>query len=560
MSIFDHIIQRRSSLDNLAEHRNNNRKKASGRIRIKTRSHEVLDYHTARPLFEDITSVDPLSFPGYAEKAADLTRRSGRADAFSCVQGTIEGHPVICVELLADFLMGSMGTAVGEAVCRSAELASKQKVPLIVFSASGGARMQEGMFSLMQMAKTSAAIRRFSDAGGLYLSIMLHPTTGGVTASFASQGDIIIAEPGALIGFAGPRVIEQTIRTTLPEGFQRAEFQKENGFVDMVVPQPKLRNTLSLLLQHHNGGLLSKAPAVTGLITLANQTSLNEGLESSAGSAEEKSSSPDASAATKQKTPFEHVELSRHLSRPRARAFISQLFDDFIELHGDRQFRDDPSLIAGVASFAGLPVTVAAHLKGSNLNENIGCNFGMPHPEGYRKFIRLAKQADKFGRPIITLIDTPGAYPGAEAEERGQGEAIARCLFELSGLKVPVIAVVTGEGGSGGALALGLADRIYMYENAVYSVLSPEGFASILWKDASLAEKAASVMKMTAQDLLGFEMIDGIIKEPVGGAHKDPVTAIETLRAVLHAALVELCAKDEALLLAERYQKYRKFS
>ncbi|MDR0888455.1 MAG: acetyl-CoA carboxylase carboxyltransferase subunit alpha [Coriobacteriales bacterium] len=258
-------------------------------------------------------------------------------------------------------------------------------------------------------------------------------------------------------------------------------------------------------------------------------------------------------------TAEQRVEIARNQKRPHVRAFIDGLFEGFIELHGDRHFADDRALIGGIATFEGIPVTVAGHVKGADLNENIACNFGMPNPEGYRKFIRLARQAEKFGRPVITFIDTPGAYPGIGAEERGQGEAIAQCLYTLSELKTPIVAVVTGEGGSGGALALGLADYVIMYEHAIYSVLSPEGFASILWKDAKRSHEAAEVMKLTSDDLYSFGMIDAIVGEPEGGAHTEPVGAIQTLRPALHDALEYTRGMDINTLLEKRYEKYRKF-
>jgi acetyl-CoA carboxylase carboxyl transferase subunit beta len=250
MDILRIFRERKQRLDEMAKQRKDKRR-AHARIQIKSRIDEVLDPRSGTRLFEDIRASDPLAFPGYAEKTADLVRRSGRPDAFICATGTINGRKVVCAELLSDFLMGSMGVAVGEAVTRSVEYAAQQRLPLIIFSASGGARMQEGMFSLMQMAKTSAAIRRFSDTGGLFISVLTHPTTGGVTASFASLGDIILAEPDALIGFAGPRVIEQTIGSTLPEGFQRSEFQLAHGFIDAIVDRAALRTTLSRILKLH---------------------------------------------------------------------------------------------------------------------------------------------------------------------------------------------------------------------------------------------------------------------------------------------------------------------
>ena len=256
-------------------------------------------------------------------------------------------------------------------------------------------------------------------------------------------------------------------------------------------------------------------------------------------------------------TAEDRVFLARHPERPHIDETISALFTDFFEQRGDRQCKEDAAILGGVARFHGMPVTVIGHRKGSTLEENLACNFGMPGPEGYRKALRLMKQAEKFGRPIITFIDTPGAYPGKDAEERGQGEAIARNLMEMSGLTVPVIAVVTGEGSSGGALALGVANHILMLENAVYSVLSPEGFASILWKDATRHAEACDVMKLTAQDLLGFGVIDEVIPEPMGGAQTDPKRLFACLDVALDKNLASLCKMSGNALTNQRYKKFR---
>ena len=257
-------------------------------------------------------------------------------------------------------------------------------------------------------------------------------------------------------------------------------------------------------------------------------------------------------------TPEQKVLMARYPRRPKIGQYLSALFTDFFVQRGDRQCREDRSILGGIALFHGRPVTVLGHLKGSNLEENLACNFGMPGPEGYRKALRLMKQAEKFGRPVITFIDTPGAYPGMEAEERGQGEAIARNLAEMSRLRVPVISIVTGEGSSGGALALGLADRILMLENAYYSVVTPEGCASILWKDPKKRDEACLALKLTAQDLLGFGVIDGIIPEAVGGAQRDTKTLFERIDRELLQALHALDGKDADTLVRERYTKYRR--
>ena len=257
-------------------------------------------------------------------------------------------------------------------------------------------------------------------------------------------------------------------------------------------------------------------------------------------------------------TPEQKVLMARYPKRPKIGQYLSALFTDFFVQRGDRQCREDRSILGGIALFHGRPVTVLGHLKGSNLEENLACNFGMPGPEGYRKALRLMKQAEKFGRPVITFIDTPGAYPGMEAEERGQGEAIARNLAEMSRLRVPVISIVTGEGSSGGALALGLADRILMLENAYDSVVTPEGCASILWKDPKKRDEACLALKLTAQDLLGFSVIDGIIPEAVGGAQRDTRTLFERIDRELLQALHALDGKDADTLVRERYTKYRR--
>lgn len=255
--------------------------------------------------------------------------------------------------------------------------------------------------------------------------------------------------------------------------------------------------------------------------------------------------------------PWDRVQVARHPERPTTLDYIRDIFQDFIELHGDRSYGDDAAIVGGVASFNGNPITVIGHQRGKDTKENIRRNFGMPHPEGYRKALRLMKQAEKFGRPIVCFIDTKGAYPGKAAEERGQSEAIARNLFEMAGLKVPVISVVIGEGGSGGALALGVGNHVHMLENSTYSVISPEGAASILWKDAALAQKAAEAMKITAPDLKAMGIVDEIIPEALGGAHRDPKQQAVYMGEVLEKSIVELSKLSEEQLVDTRYDKFR---
>lgn len=404
--------------------------------------------------------------------------------------------------------------------------------------------MQEGMISLMQMAKTAAAVKKHSEAGLLYVAVLTEPTTGGVTASFAMLGDIILSEPGAMIGFAGPRVIEQTIGQKLPAGFQRAEFQVEHGFVDKIVQRQSMRNELAQILAMHQKTMGHRFAAWR----------LSRGLRP------ELLRSADGSVDAQELTAWERVHTARRSDRPTAMQYIDKLFTDFIEFHGDRYFRDDPAVVGGIAYFHGVPVTVVAQQKGKGAYEEIiKRNFGMPSPDGYRKAIRLMKQAEKFNRPIICFVDTPGAFCGMDAEERGQGEAIARNLYEMSALKVPVLSVVIGEGGSGGALAMGVGDEVWMLENATYSVLSPEGFAAILWKDASRAEEAASVMKITARDLLELKVIERIIEE------KQPVTMddMQDVCAQLDAGIVAFLRRytlwTGRRIRENRYRRFRGF-
>ncbi|MCU9614191.1 acetyl-CoA carboxylase carboxyl transferase subunit alpha [Caldibacillus lycopersici] len=254
--------------------------------------------------------------------------------------------------------------------------------------------------------------------------------------------------------------------------------------------------------------------------------------------------------------PWDRVQIARHADRPTSLDYINLLFEDFFECHGDRLFGDDEAIIGGIAKYKGTPITVIGHQRGKDTKENIRRNFGMPHPEGYRKALRLMKQAEKFNRPVICFIDTKGAYPGKAAEERGQSEAIARNLFEMAGLTVPIICVIIGEGASGGALAIGVGNHVYMLENSWYSVISPEGAASILWRDAAYAKQAAESMKITAKDLKELEVIDGIIPEVKGGAHKDVTKQAELIDAMLSESLQQLQRLSKEELINHRYEKY----
>ena len=479
---------------------------------------------------------NPLDFRGYTEKVEALRVKTGLDEAVVTGKATICGYPVVIGVCDGRFMMASMGHAVGEKITRAVERATEERLPVVLFTCSGGARMQEGIISLMQMAKTSAALKRHSDAGFLYIPVLTDPTTGGVTASFAMLGDIILAEPGALIGFAGPRVIEQTIGQKLPEGFQRAEFLLEHGFVDRIVTRDEMKEVLGQILKMHT-------------VTDEKKEDCPE---------KKKENRKNISAVKENVSAWGRVLKSREKERPVGKDYIDRLFTDFVELHGDRYYKDDPAVVGGIAYFHGKAVTVIAQCKGKTTKENLERNFAMPSPEGYRKALRLMKQAEKFQRPVICFVDTPGAFCGMEAEERGQGEAIARNLYEMSALKVPVLSIVIGEGGSGGALALAVADEVWMMENAVYSVLSPEGFASILWKDSKRASEAAGVMRLTAADLKELKVIEEIICEPEVYREDTMVPVLCELEEKMEHFLEQYGSLSEKQLTDRRYDRFRR--
>lgn len=542
------------------------------RIEPRVRITLTVDADSFREWDAELVGNDPLAFDGYEEKLQQLRESTGIKEAVLTGEALIGGIRTAIGVMSADFLMGSMGTAVGEKITRMIERATKERLPVVLFCCSGGARMQEGIFSLMQMAKTSQALKKHDEAGLLYVPVLTDPTTGGVTASFAMLGDVILAEPDALIGFAGPRVIRQTIGQKLPAGFQSAEFLQKHGFVDRVAGREQMRKTLAVLLRS-----AERRQDISGVREAAAKTGASGCAASDVEGAAERGVSDGEcregtsvcvetdgeglfgrGASEDDCDAWERVQRARSADRPHTREYIAKVFDGFMELHGDRVFGDDRAVIGGIASIEGQYVTVIGQQKGRGAKENKRRNFGMPNPEGYRKALRLAKQAEKFGRPVIFLVDTPGAFCGIEAEERGQGEAIARNLCELSDLRVPVLSIITGEGGSGGALAFAVANEVWMLENAVYSVLSPEGFAAILWKDGKRAREAAAVMKMTAAELVGAGIIEKVIPEPVP-ADKDDMEALAAdLRREILRFLKRYRETSGEEIARARYQRFRR--
>jgi acetyl-CoA carboxylase carboxyl transferase subunit beta len=429
----------------------------------------------------------------------------------------------VIVVLDFSFMGGSMGCVVGEKVALAFELAVKKKLPVVAVVSSGGARMQEGMLSLMQMAKTAAAAKRLHVARLPFISVLTNPTTGEVYASFANLGDVIVAEPHALVGLASLRTVEEATGGPLPEGSHTAEFQLEHGMIDLVVDRNKLRELLSILLY-----LLSSRYRLT--LT--------------------KKRLPYQEPGQPLKSAWEEVQLARHEKRPTALDYITRITSGFVELHGDRLYGDDKSIVCGLAELSGQAVVIIGQERDRG-GERI-------YPEGFRKAQRAMRLAAKFDLPVITLIDTPGAYPGLEAEERGVGEAIASTMALMSDLPAPIVSTIIGEGGSEGALAMGVADRILMLENAIYSVISPEGAASIIYRDATKAEELAPALKLTARDCKELEVVDVIVPEPEGGAHRDPEEAARQLKIFLVRELLEIQRLSLSKLLKARYKKFRR--
>lgn len=532
-----------------------------------------IEFLTEADSFEEwdtgLSTENPLHMIGYPDKIKALQDKTKLDEAVVTGKARIGENEVALMVMDGRFLMASMGEVVGEKIARGVERATKEKLPVIIFTCSGGARMQEGMTSLMQMAKTSAALKRHSDAGLLYVTVLTDPTTGGVTASFAMLGDIILAEPKALIGFAGPRVIEQTIHKKLPKGFQRSEFLLKHGFIDKIVERKDMKVVLEQILTMHR--LTTKHSAITNNtgavseiktdLNTVNPSSKREDVQAVSNKNAGKSRKQKLSLAQKKragkKTAWERVLTSREKDRPVGEDYIYGLFEEFIEFHGDRNFGDDAAICGGIAYFQGKPVTVIAQMKGKSTAENIARNFGMPEPEGYRKALRLMKQAEKFHRPIICFVDTPGAFCGMEAEERGQGEAIARNLYEMSALKTPILSVLIGEGGSGGALAMAVADEVWILENAVYSILSPEGYAAILWKDGSQAARAAKAMKLTSYDLYKAGFVEKIIPEPEVYTLDSIINVFDNLEENISVFLKNSKSMTEEERVEQRYQRFR---
>lgn len=484
---------------------------------------------------EDIISRNLIGFPNYDNKLKKLKDELDINEAVITGKGKISNNEVYFGVMDYRFIMGSMGSAVGEKLTRMIERATKEAKPIVIFSASGGARMQEGIISLYQMAKVVAAIEEHDRKGLMYISVLTDPTTGGVMASFASIADVIIAEPNATIGFAGKRVAKNFNNTI--NNFQTSEFHLESGHVDILCERRNLRNTIAgiieLYIERFNDNKSKLTVEECEDKNISNNTLINISA-------------------------WERVKLARNPNRPNFQDYKNNIFDNFIELHGDRISKDDKSIITGIGTINGIPVTAILSAKGKNLDENVIRNFGMAKPEGYRKVIRVAKLSEKFGVPVVCFIDTPGADSGIEAEKMGQASAIANSIKEFTKLAVPVISIIIGEGESGGALAIGVADWIFMLENSIYSIISPEGCASILFKDSSRAKEVAEYLKLTADELLKLNIINEIIPESKNGINIGKEVLINDIKTKLFNKIVELLQIDINTLLIKRSENLRK--
>ena len=480
----------------------------------------LADEGTFKEIGKKLFSADPLKFcdpTSYRTRLREAERRTGLYEAALSGEACLDGRPLVLISLEFDFLGGTMGSVVGEKVARAFGVATRRKLPVVSILASGGARIQEGMLALMQMAKTATAVAEHRAARLPYLSVLTNPSFGGTFASFGSLGDILIGEPRAEIGFVGARVVEGTIAEKIPKDERRAETLLAHGMIDMVVPRRALRNRLAVLVSELSPNRDAGWPTVQL-----------------------------APTPTTDRPAHEVMALARRDDRPRARDYIARIFSSFVELHGDRCYGDDPAIVGGIANLRGRSVVLIAQSGRS-----------MPMPEGFRKAHRLLRLAEKLNLPVVTFVDTPGAFPGLEAEHRGIALTIGENLAALAVLTVPIVNIVIGEGGSGGALALGLADIILMQENAIYSVIAPEGAAAILLHDATKTDALVSELRLRALDLLELGVIDDIVPEPPGGAHRDPDAAARLVMERLVHHLQALSGTKPRRLVRRRADRYR---
>lgn len=495
------------------------------------RIESVVDHASFKETNRSLVSMDPLSFStriSYKERIVRDQRRTGLTEAAVTGTCSIGGAMTILIVLDFGFMGGTMGCVVGEKVSLALELATKRRIPAVAIVTSGGARIQEGILSLMQMAKSSIAACKLDERGLPFISVLANPTTGQTFASFANLADIILAEPGAIVGFSPIRDVQPQLASARSVWSHTAEYHLKHGMLDAIIDRTQLRNRLAVLLdllgpQHK----LAAAPIRRHRIS-----------------------------GTPQTEAWGTVQLARHMERPTSIDYVRSILDDFVELHGDRFHSDDPAIICGLGQLGTQTVSVVCQERGKS-DQFIDRRDGRTSPEGFRKAQRAIRFAQKFDIPLLTFIDTPGVNLTIEAEGRGLGNTIANTIASMATTQVPSIAIVIGEGGSGCALALGVADRVLMLENAIYSAISPEAAAELIYQDESKADEAAKSLRLTAHDCVELGIVDVIVQEPRGGAHKDPREAARLLRRELLVQVSELQNISKRKLLRERYKKFR---
>ncbi len=491
----------------------------------------IADQGTFREINRSIISLDPLSFSSrvsYKRKIFSDQRRTGLTEAVVTGTCAIGGSPSVLVVLDFGFMGGSMGTVVGEKVALAFEHAAKRKLPVVAVVTSGGSRIQEGLLSLLQMAKTTVAVNRFAERRLPFISVLANPSTGQAFASFANLADVVVAEPGAIVGFAPMSSLEAGEKRPLSTEAHTSEAQLANGMIDEVLDRTELREMLSVLLE------------LTGPEFRLSYRKRR----------------PKTVVSLPRQRAWQSVSLARHTARPTAADYIGRIVLNFVELRGDRTYGDDPAIICGLGHLGAQTVVVIGQERGRDGKQDR--HDGMTSPEGFRKAQRAMRLAEKFEVPVVTLVDTPRPYPGLESERRGIGNAIAAAMAQLANLEVPTIAAIIGEGGSEGALTFAVADRVLIMQNAIYTVMSPEDAAGIIYQDESKAEEAAESLRLTAADCLELGIVDEVVHEPVGAAHSSPDEAARHLRRGLLRHLAELGAWSNFRRSRRRYRKFRK--
>ena len=478
-----------------------------------------------------LTSIDPLSFKtrtSYKKSLFDDQARTGLTEAVITGSCTIDGLSCILIALDFGFMGGSMGSVVGEKISLAFENAAKRKIPVITIITSGGSRIQEGILSLMQMAKTVLASNQLQQKGIPHISVLANPSTGQAYASFANMADIIISEPGAIVGVNPIRSISGDDQKET-ESTHTSESHLSHGTLDAVTDRTKLKGVISVLLDLFNKEFTIK-----------------------------RTSSGQITYPTAQPTEAWHsVQIARHNSRPTSMDYMARIMDNFVELHGDRVYGDDPSIVCGLGQIGGQTVVVIGQQRDQTLDSTDEGSNARTMPEGFRKAQRALRIAEKFELPVITLVDTPGANLSSDAEERGLGHAIASTLALISSLTVPTISTIIGEGGSSGALALGIADRVIMLENAIYSAVSPEEAAELIYQDEEKAEEVVGSLRLTARDCMEMEIVDQVVPEPSQGAHRDHHEASRLLKRALLQNLADLQTVSKRKRLNARTKKFR---